>query len=162
MVLPDCEGVIIKLKGGSSQDLPDGLPCSTDTLDHPDSIDFGDGGIATFGARIGDERAMLRDCFQATISSFVSSFSSSQAPFNGLLVEGSLEWVGEHGWQPLDVCIDWQEDNLGGLDNFDVEDNLGGVENSDSIAMRCNLVPSGEGYWHLEGCLNLDTACALS
>ena len=97
---------------------------------------------------------------------------SSQAPFNGSLVEGSLEWVGEHGWQPLDVCIDWQEDNLDyldnlasldnsdGLDNLDVEDNLGGVENS--IAMRCNLVPSGEGYWHLEGCLNLDTACALS
>ena len=78
MVLPDCEGVIIKLKGGSSEDQLDGLPCSTDILDHPNTVDFGDGGIATFGARIGgkphdDERAMMRDCFQATIFSFVSS-----------------------------------------------------------------------------------------
>ena len=90
-----------------------------------------------------------------------------------------MEWVGEHGWQPLDVCIDWQDnpsrlDNLGSLDNLDVVDDLGspdnldvvddlrGVDNFDSIAMRCNLVSSGETYWHLEGCLNLQTACALS
>ena len=81
-----------------------------------------------------------------------------------------MEWVGEHGWQPLDVCIDWQDnpsrlenprglDNFGRLDNFDVVDDL---DNFDSVAMQCNLVSSGETYWHLEGCLNLQTACALS
>ena len=81
MVLPACEGVIIKLKGGSSEDHPDGLPCSTDTLDHPDTIDFGDGGIATFGGRIGgagdsedDVRTMMRDCFQVSWQPYLLLF----------------------------------------------------------------------------------------
>ena len=89
MVLPACEGVIIKLKGGSSEDHPDGLPCSTDTLNHPDTIDFGDGGIATFGGRIGgtgdsedDVRTMLRDCFQVS-SATISSFFRCVAFFSG-------------------------------------------------------------------------------
>ena len=81
---------------------------------------------------------------------------SSQAPLKGALLEGSLEWVGEPGWEPLDVCFDW-------LDNLHRLDNLGGLDNSDNVAMRCNLVSSGETLtWHLEGCLNLNTACALS
>ena len=70
------EGVIIKLKGGSRQDQPDtlserdGVSCSTDVLDHPDTIDFGDGGDAIFGGGMGggvtmhDEREMMRDCYQ--------------------------------------------------------------------------------------------------
>ena len=89
MVLSACEGVIIKLKGGSSEDHPDGLPCSTDTLNHPDTIDFGDGGIATFGGRIGgaddfedDVRTMLRDCFQVS-SATISSFFRCIAFFSG-------------------------------------------------------------------------------
>merc|ERR1712098_624929 len=47
------------------------------------------------GVTMHDEREMLRDCYQA--------------PLKGALLEGSLEWVGEHGWQPLDICIDWQD-----------------------------------------------------
>jgi len=147
------EGVLIKLKGGSRQDQPDslyerdGVSCSTNTLNHPDTIDFGDGGIATFGGGIGggvtmiDEREMLNDCYQA--------------PLKGALLEGSLEWVGEHGWKPLNVCIDWQ-------DNVNRLDNLGGLDNSDNVAMQCNLVSSGETYWHLEGCLDLNTTCTLA
>ena len=53
----------MKLKGG-------GRTCSTDILhqsDHSDTVDFGDGGIATFGGGVDSEdaeRAMLRDCYQ--------------------------------------------------------------------------------------------------
>ena len=62
----------MKLKGG-------GRTCSTDILhqsDHSDTVDFGDGGIATFGGGVDSEdgeRAMLRDCYQVkftTSSSF--------------------------------------------------------------------------------------------
>jgi len=145
------EGVVIRLRGGSRQDQPDtlsehdGVSCSTDVLDHPDTIDFGDGGDAKFGGGIGagvtmhDEREMLRDCYQA--------------PLKGALLEGSLEWVGEHGWQPLDICIDWQ-DNLHRLDS------KGGLDNTYSVALRCNLVSIGETNWHIEGCLNLNTPCS--
>jgi len=145
------EGVIIRLKGGSRQDQPDslsekeGFSCSTEVLNHPDTIDFGYGGVATFGGGIGggvtmhDEREMLRDCYLA--------------PLKGALLEGSLEWVGERGFQPLDVCIDWQ-------DNMHRLDNQGGLDNTDIVAMRCNLVSSGETYWHIEECVNLTTPCA--
>ena len=53
----------MKLKGG-------GRTCSTDILhqsDHSDTVDFADGGIATFGGGVDSEdaeRAMLRDCYQ--------------------------------------------------------------------------------------------------
>ena len=82
-----------------------------------------------------------------------TSLPSSQAPLKGALLEGSLEWVGEHGFQPLDVCIDWQ-------DNVHRLDNQGGLDSTDTVAMRCNLVSSGETYWHIEECVNLTTPCA--
>ena len=59
--------MILKLKGGSREN---GFACSTDILhrsDHSDTVDFGDGGIATFGGGVDSEdaeRAMLRDCYQ--------------------------------------------------------------------------------------------------
>jgi len=147
------EGVIIKLKGGSSSD-PDheGFECSTETLNHLDTIDFGFDGVAKFGGRFVDdgERMMMSDC--------------DQAPLNGVLQEGSLEWVGEKGWQPLDVCLDWQ-DHLGSLGEPDepgLNNQLKTLNKTESVAIRCNLVPSGETYWHLEGCQNLAQACALS
>ena len=62
----------MKLKGG-------GRTCSTDILhqsDHSDTVDFGDGGIATFGGGVDSEdaeRAMLRDCYQVKLTS-ISSF----------------------------------------------------------------------------------------
>ena len=68
--------MILKLKGGNRED---GFACSTDILyrsDHSDTVDFGDGGIVTFGGGVDSEdaeRAMLRDCYQiklTTISSF--------------------------------------------------------------------------------------------
>ena len=64
----------------------DGVSCSTDVLDHPDTIDFGDGGDAKFGGGIGagvtmhDEREMLRDCYQVKLVSscfFIDFFSGS-------------------------------------------------------------------------------------
>ena len=137
------------------------MSCSTDVLDHPDTIDFGDGGDAKFGGGIGagvtmhDEREMLRDCYQVKLASSCFLLISSQAPLKGALLEGSLEWVGEHGWQPLDICIDWQ-------DNMHRLDSKGGLDNTYSVAMRCNLVSIGETNWHIEGCVNLNMPCALS
>ena len=80
------------LKGGSRQDQPDslsekeGFSCSTEVLNHPDTIDFGYGDVATFGGGIGggvtmhDEREMLRDCYQVKLASscfFIDFFSGS-------------------------------------------------------------------------------------
>ena len=63
--------MLIRLKGEHGED---GFACSTDILNHPDTIDFADGGIATFGGGVDSEeaeRAMMRDCYQVkTISSF--------------------------------------------------------------------------------------------
>ena len=81
-----------------------------------------------------------------------TSLPSFQAPLKGVLLEGSLEWVGEDGFQPLDICIDWQ-------DNVHRLDNKGGLDNTESVAMRCSLVANGETYWHIEECLNLNTPC---
>ena len=86
------EGVLITLKGGSRQDQPDslneleGVSCSTAILDHPDTIDFGDGGVATFGGGIGggvtmhDEREMLKDCYQVSWLFHLSRHCSLSRP----------------------------------------------------------------------------------
>ena len=64
----------------------------------------------------------------------------------------------------MDVCLDWQDhlDSLGEPDEPGLNNQLKTLNKTESVAIRCNLVPSGETYWHLEGCQNLTQACALS
>merc|ERR1711962_413038 len=93
----DCtqEGVILTLFGERVIGLPEGVPCTTELLDHTDTRDFQKGQTAVW-----DESSptQLGGCYEA--------------PLNAMLRDGGkLEWKGTGIWTPQSVCVDWKSTN---------------------------------------------------
>ena len=73
----DCstEGVTLTLLGETNADAPDGVPCSTKTLDHSGTTDYdgSNGSAARFdgtlnGAENDAERTMMGGCYQVGLN----------------------------------------------------------------------------------------------
>jgi len=89
------EGVILTLYGERVIGLPEGVPCTTELLDHTDTRDFQKGQTAVW-----DESSptQLGGCYEA--------------PLNAMLRDGGkLEWKGTGTWTPQSVCVDWKSTN---------------------------------------------------
>lgn len=86
------------LKGFPTVTYPEGLPCSTNVLDHEASIDYKSGTVKFNGKINGavneKEKAMMGGCYKGGLNGRLS---------NG----GVVTWVGGDGWEPKDVCVEW-------------------------------------------------------
>ena len=62
------EGIIIKLLGEKNGDIPGGVPCQTNILDHKESRDFAGGTTIFNGRKNGtaddDEQNMMGSCYE--------------------------------------------------------------------------------------------------
>jgi len=122
------EGVIVKLLGEKNGNYLDGVPCSTNSLDHKSTHDF-DKGEATFDGRKGghfdhDEQVMMGSCFEGALNS----------QLNG----GNITWSGSAGtWSPQPtggICVDWRD--------------------GAAFPWACDLKAQG-GVWNIENCDSL-------
>merc|ERR1719228_21115 len=100
----DCatEGVNITLLGETNGDHIDGVPCTTNTLDHKATIDFSSGSTVFDGKKNGnidlEEQFMIGGCYLSGL--------------NGKLTDGgTLTWVGTGTWTPTgQICVDWSDE----------------------------------------------------
>ena len=136
------------LFGQANGDYPLGVPCKTNTLDHPGETDF-DNGAAEFtsigpGIESPEETTMMGTCYQVIVYVSESIFNPwIQGALNAELVDGgSVEWKGEGTWSPKlagGVCVDWGD--------------------AASFAWNCDLVAkNGEPIWELKNCARVGTA----
>ena len=101
------EGVFLSLRGKHDGTYPDGYPCNSARLNHPEIADFNSAKAAKFGVH---DQDMMGNCFKVS-NEFQFHFVKAlkfEAPLNGEVTGGEVTWDGGDGdWTPLSVCVDW-------------------------------------------------------